>query len=127
MTKLIVSRNQSMHSYRGRFDIISEYNYNCICNYAILCHELRAKHAASCSNIVDKLCKMLRKNLRMCCGLFYDLQWKSGFYVLILWIKLILHRTVEKFYTSFSAIVFLCKILLLHSFHIAYYYNYYFY
>ena len=44
-----------MHSYRGRFDIISEYNYNCICNYAILCHELRAKHAASCSNIVDKI------------------------------------------------------------------------
>ena len=40
--------------------------------------------------------------------------------------KQVLHGMVEKFYHGFSTQVFLCKRWVLHNFHRAYYYDYYF-
>lgn len=116
-----------MRNNRGRFDLFAEYQHTYICKKGDLCREENAGFADLCSNDVEKLCIILRKKLRMCCELFCGIKLKNRFYVLILWIKTVLHRTVEKFYISFYTPSYIYKFPFLHNFHIAYYYNYYFY
>lgn len=123
-TRSIVLRKLFMDNYRGRFDISAQNICSYICLYSEICHNLYAKSGEICCNNVEKLCKRLRKNLRICCEKFLNMLWIISFYVLKLWKNNVFHRTVEKFYIWFCAGVFLCKNGVLHSFHIAYYYNY---
>ena len=121
----IVLRKQYMLNNRGDFDILSEKFCWYICQYGEICCYYYAEKRKMFYSFVEKLCKTLGKKLRICCEKFYSLLWKKGFHVIKWWKNNVFHRTVEKFYWRFFACDFPCKNRVLHSFHIAYYYNYY--
>lgn len=114
-----------MLSDRGGFDKSTGCIYGYSCRSFDLCHNYLAEYGEMCYNSVEKLCKRLRKILRICCEKFYNLLWKIQFCVIKMWKSEVFHRTVEKFYMRFSPGVSPCKIVVLHSFHIPYYYDYY--
>jgi len=113
-----------MLDYWGKFDSSNAIVYSYNCHIYVMCHNLFNKTYRIWYNSVENRCKTLRKNLRLCCEYICVILRKSRFYVIKLWKSRVLHRTVEKFCLQFSSTVYLYKIPVLHTFHIAYYNNY---
>lgn len=88
---------------------------------------LRSARSGCSVKVVEKLCRSLWETLwgkgGELCGKAEG--WSFG--VEKVGQNGVLHGLVEKFYYGFSTRISLCKRWVLHSFHIAYYYNYYFY
>lgn len=82
---------------------------------------------SGCSGIsVENLCKRVWESLWGKSGKSCGKVDSAKSLVEKVWQKQVLHGMVEKFYHGFSTQVFPCKIWVLHNFHRAYYYDYYF-
>ena len=115
-----------MRDYRGEVD----YNYSILCSVACyvakILYKFSVQNVQIFYNIVEKLCESLCNCMSKYCGIFYDFEWKSDLCVVIMCKKMVFHQVLREFYHCFLARIYLCKIRLLHSIHIVYYYNYYF-
>lgn len=92
-----------MLSNWDRFDYFDSRFFSYCCLFEKLCFYLYAKNKKTLCSLVEKLCKRLSKNLRLCCEKIHSGLCKNRKCVIIVYKNRLLHRTVEKFYLWFFA------------------------